>query len=194
MANQFLIKKGTDQASGKIKWQAMEAAEFNAFRKSAEGKGRYFIEFGDITIEATEAQYRVWKAEREHANYLNRQKKKRKIVTVSLSAVYMEEQLRGENVVPDEGIDVEASTISIIEVEELRNCLRMLDKDSLRLITELFLSANGKDEAELAREFGISQQAVNARKKKILKNLKISICKNQKKSADKSVRPKKAET
>ena len=182
MSGQFFIKKDPEARADNIEWISMNIEEFRAFRKSEEGKDRYFIEFDDLTIEATQSQYKTWRSEKDHGLYLLDEKKRRGMITVSLETVYQAERRADECAIPDEEADVETNTILKLEIDCLRNSMQTLDAESQRMIRELFLAAERKSEQELAKEFGITQQAVSWRKKKIFEKLKKSICKNQKKS------------
>ena len=176
----FFVKKDPNTVGKNIEWVQMELDEFNQFRKSKEGKGRFFIELSDITIESTRDEYLAWKKENNHANYLMAQKVKRGCLTVSMEALYYEELLRGENVIPDDAIDMEAEIILKIDVERVRQCLQNLDSESAYIIYSLFLSGKRKSQRELAGELGLTQQAMSWRKKKILEKLKIAFVKTEK--------------
>lgn len=62
----------------------------------------------------------------------------------------------------------------------LNEALCTLDDESFILIDALILGQNRKSERDLASEFGLSQKAINKRKHKILKNLKLLVLKTEK--------------
>ena len=70
--------------------------------------------------------------------------------------------------------------ISHIERRALRAAIQALDAESRYIVDALFFSSNRKKESDLAKELGITQQGINRRKKKILKNLKILVVKSKK--------------
>ena len=67
-----------------------------------------------------------------------------------------------------------------MEYRALRVALHQLDKDSRLLIHALYLADERKTERDLAKELGVSQNAINKQKKKILQKLKILVVKIQK--------------
>ena len=85
-----------------------------------------------------------------------------------------------EGILPDETANTEELAIKSIVQKALFAALSTLDAESYQLIDALILSDDQKSERELALEFGLSQNAVNKRKNKILKNLKILVVKLEK--------------
>ena len=75
---------------------------------------------------------------------------------------------------------MEAEVILRMEYRALCAALHQLDKDSRRLIHALYLADERKTERDLAKELGVSQNAINKQKKKILQKLKILVVKIQK--------------
>ena len=98
----------------------------------------------------------------------------------SFLSLYTDHEYSGEEVIKDESQDVEAEVIADIEKEILHIALNCLDTESFLLINALYLADEPKTERELASELGVSQNAINKRKKKILKTLKFLVVKNQK--------------
>ena len=178
MPQQFWIKK-TSETKGKTdEWIMLNADEFNLFRQSSEARGRYFIEMEDITIEASKQQYKQWRKESNHRDYLSRQQ--RQYATVPLMSPYLSEQLDGENVTPDLSFDMEEMVMDRLEIEELRKSMESLDADSLHILHSLYIAEPPMTEADLAAEIGVTQQAINKRKKKILGILKNAVVKSEK--------------
>jgi RNA polymerase sigma factor (sigma-70 family) len=64
------------------------------------------------------------------------------------------------------------SDMAFQEQNRLQSLLALLSESDRRLIEQLFLE--GRTETELARELGISQQAVSKRKQKLLSRLRCS--------------------
>lgn len=69
-----------------------------------------------------------------------------------------------------------------IETAALQKALTRLDSQNYQLIHALYLADNQKTEREIAQELGVSQNAINKQKKKILKTLKFLVVKLQKSS------------
>ena len=74
-------------------------------------------------------------------------------------------------------MDVEGQALRNAEKKALRAALSLLDAASYQLIYALYLAERRKSEYELAREYGVSQNAIHKRKKKILKILKNLVVK-----------------
>ena len=75
---------------------------------------------------------------------------------------------------------VEAEIILRMEYRALCAALHQPDKDNRLLIHALYLADERKTERDLAKELGVSQNAINKQKKKILQKLKILVVKIQK--------------
>jgi len=153
----------------------MTGQEFYRFVNSPEGQGRYFIDMNNVVLEATKEEARAYRSERDHSDYLRAQAE-----GWSTLSLYSDCICNGEDAVKDESQDVEAEAIMNIEYRALHMALAYLDADSFMLINALYLAERHKTERELANELGISQNAVNKRKKKILNALKTMVVKIQK--------------
>lgn len=70
----------------------------------------------------------------------------------------------------DESMDVEKIVIDAIVIEQLKESLKLLDKEEYELITALFYE--GKSEREYAAQCGISRTTLQYRKYRILEKLK----------------------
>ena len=64
----------------------------------------------------------------------------------------------------------------------LNEALSSLDEESYMIIDALILGHDRRSERDLAAEFGLSQKAINKRKQKTLKNLKLLVLKLEKSS------------
>lgn len=161
-------------------WIEMTGREFYQFVNSPEGRGRHFIDMGDVVLESTEMEAKLYRAERDRSDYLREQAEKWS--TLSMYAFEDEYECSGEEIVADTVQDVEDEVILRTEVKALRSALSLLDAESCRLICALYLDDELKTERELAAEYGVSQVAVHKRKKKILNTLKLLVIKNEKSS------------
>ena len=164
--------------TSEIEWIEMTGKEFYRFIHSKEGQGRHFIDMGDVVLEATEAEVRSYKAEQNHRYYIQAQEDGWS--TLSIYAIVDKNGCSGEEVVGDDTQDVETEAIQRIEQKALRTALYLLDEESRRLIQALYLADERKTERDLAKELGISQNAVNKQKKKILQRLKFLVVKIEK--------------
>lgn len=180
MAKQYYIKKDPSASDSDIEWIAINGKEFYQLITSPTGKGRYFIDMDDFIIETSEADYKDWRKEKDHSDYLREQEMN--IQVLSLSSDVFPESGSGNEIVPDETTDTEEQAIASIARKALSVALGMLDAESYFLIDSLILSENRKSERDVASEFGLSQNAVNKRKNKILRNLKFLVVKAEKSS------------
>lgn len=180
MAKQYYIKKDPSVDGPNVEWIAINGKEFYQLITSPAGKGRYFIDMEDFMIEANSAEYTAWRKEKDHHDYLCEQESSLRLL--SLYSDMPTENINGEELIADKALNTEELAIKAITQKELLSALSTLDAASYRLIDALILSDCRKSERDLASESGLSQKAINKRKNKILKNLKILVLKSEKSS------------
>lgn len=178
MAKQYYIKKNPATSGPDVEWIAINGKEFYQLITSPVGRGRYFIDMDDFMIEASETEYVEWRREKNHSDYLRKQEKE--IQMLSLHTDMRSRDGGSEEDVRDLGTDTEAQAIASIARKALNTALNSLDPESYLIIDTLILSPGDKSERDLAAEFGLSQKAINKRKQKILKNLKLLVLKLEK--------------
>lgn len=178
MVKQYYIKKDPAVSGPDIEWTALNGKEFYQLITSPAGKGRYFIDMDDFMIEASETEYVEWRREKNHSDYLRMQEKE--IQMLSLHTDVRSGDGRSEEDIRDQGTDTEAEAIASIVRKALNTALNSLDQESYLIIHALILSPGDKSERDLAAEFGLSQKAINKRKQKFLKNLKLLVLKLEK--------------
>lgn len=178
MYKRYFRKKDPTCKPENIQWIEMTGSEFYHFVNSPEGKGRYFIDMGDVVLEANEVEARNFKIEQNHSYYIQAQEDGR--YTLSLYAAEDENRCTGEEIVADETQDVEAEVILRMECRALQMALYQLDKQSRLLIQALYFADERKTERDLAKKLGVSQNAINKQKKKILQKLKFLVVKSEK--------------
>lgn len=178
MRQQFYIRNASDG-----QWQKINGEEFHRLVSSAAGKGRFFIDLDDITIEASEAEYKDWKKEKDHSDYLAEQAEGWQELSIYSDDIGGYEGCdSGEEALADESIDVEQDAIRNTEKEALRLALKLLDAASYQLIYAMYLSEHRKSGCELAVEHGVSHNTIYKRKNKILEFLKKLVEKPEKSS------------
>jgi len=180
MAKQYYIKKDPSANGPDVEWIAINGKEFYNLITSPAGKGRYFIDMEDFMIEANKSEYMEWRKEKDHHDYLSEHE-----AGIQLLSLYSDIQTgngNGEEIVSDESLGTEELALKSIAQKALLAALNTLDMESYQLIESLILSDCRKSERELASVFGLSQNAVNKRKNKILENLKILVVKSEKSS------------
>jgi len=112
VARQYLRKAEPYDQDPDSEWISMTGKEFYRFISSPESKGRYFIKWDDLVIEASKAQYSDWLCDEEHSGYLREHENGWN--TVSLYSDLSQEGRSGEELVPDPAADVEIRAISNI--------------------------------------------------------------------------------
>ena len=150
----------------KLEWIEMTGREFYRFVNSPEGQGRHFIDMDDVVLEASEAEARSFKTEKNHRYYIQNQEESWS--TLSLYAIEDENGCSGEEVSRDETQDVEREVIRRMETAQLRQALKCLDSESYWLIHALYLADTRKTLRQLSLNSGVPVMTLQDRKKKAL--------------------------
>ena len=177
MAKQYYIKKDPSASGADIEWIAINEKDFYQLITSPAGKGRYFIDMDEFMIESTEAEYKDWRKEKDHRDYLHEQESQ-----VQLLSLYGSENDSRGDLIPDMSASTEEQALASILRKALNEALSSLDKESYMIIDALILAQDRKSERDLASEYGLSQNAVHKRKKNILENLRLLVVKAEKSS------------
>lgn len=178
----YLVKKDEHLPTSQDNWIEMNALQFAAFLETNAGQRRRnrFLQLnntlGDdeaIFYECSEKEYPIWKKERESELYKNRRQRQYGYTIVTFTTITEDgEEIAGENILPDPGVDIEGEFIVRSEIERLTQAIAQLTDDERILIHQFFLSPKPVSELEYGKVNGISQQAANKRKKAVLKKLK----------------------
>lgn len=178
----YLVKKDEHLPTTQDNWIEMNALQFAAFLETDAGQRRRnrFLQLnntlGDdevIFYECSEKEYPIWKKERESELYKNRRKRQCGYTIVAFATITEDgEEIAGENILPDPGVDIEGDFIVRSEIERLTQAIAQLTDDEQKIIHQFFLSPKPVSELEYGKVNGISQQAANKRKKAVLKKLK----------------------
>ena len=172
MAKQYYIKRDPSASGADIEWIAINGKDFYQLITSPAGKGRYFIDMDGFMIESTEAEYKDWRKERDHSDYLHKQESQ-----VQLLSLYgCEDDSQGDSI-PDMDVSTEETALHSLELQELTKALKMLDDDEYSLIYALFLSQNCKTQSQLSSRLGLTQAGISRQKKRILEKLKFLVIK-----------------
>lgn len=178
MKKQCFRKKEISTVANDFEWIQMSGQEFYQFIMSSDGRGRYFIDMGDIVIEAPRDIYEDWHREHSYQQYRNKQIKRIKPIVLSLYGNDSFERKNGEAAILDNSIKIEDEVIRTLDIDALNIALLNLDPISYHIIYSYYLAKDCKSEQEIATELGISQPALHKRKKKILKKLKTLVIKH----------------
>ena len=180
MKKVYLVKKDPSQPESKDNWIVMNSREFAMFLKTPEGQTRK-KNFGQlngcdeddviIIAECGEESAIEWKRERDRSDYCDRNKQSSPFAFFSVDAKN-EKGLDGVGILADPACNVELEIILKISIEELRKAVSKLSDDERELIQRLFLDEEPVPERVYGEQRGLSQQAVNNRKARILEKLK----------------------
>ena len=177
MAKQYYIKKDPSVSGPDIEWLSINGKEFYKLVTSAAGRGRYFIDMDEFMIESTEAEYKEWRKERDHSDYLHEQESQ-----IQFLPLYGSEDDSQGDLIPDMATSTEETAIHSLELQELTKALKMLDDDEYSLIYALFLSRDRKTQSQLTKRLGLTQGGISRQKKRILEKLKFLVIKSRKSS------------
>lgn len=175
MKKSYLVKKNPNATA---EWIEMNGKQFYEFISSPAGKGRYFMDCDTYEIEVTHEQYREWKLEVNHHNYL--QGFEDEVLILSFENIRRDNYIPVDELFADLSANVEDEVIKNIDFQLLAEAVQSLPDDERRLIGELFMRDKPKTEQEIAKAKGVSQQAIHKRKNKILKKIKMLVVKSQK--------------
>ena len=115
----------------------------------------------------------IFRKSERRKQYVKECEKDSEIETISYNTPLRDqEDLTIEDVVSDSLKSVEDDALHEIELEIMRRALKSLSDEELKIIHALFLSKKKLTEEKLAKEMGVSHQAISKRKARILKKLK----------------------
>ena len=150
------------------KYIEMPYEEFNRRRQEDEScREKRFLSLHGMLMEVTEEEYVSYYKDKRRQRYIDERAKK--FGTFSYDALTTDE-FNGKDILADPNSNVEAEVQARYFTEKLRTALSELTDDERILITLHYY----KDisESELAKKYGISQQAISKRIKKIREKLK----------------------
>ena len=153
------------------KYIEMPYEEFNRRKQEDESyREKRFLSLHGMLVEVTEEEYISYYKEKRRQRYIDERAKK--FGTFSYDALTTDE-FNGKDILSDPNSNVEAEVQARYFTEKLRTALSELTDDERILITLHYY----KDisESELAKKYGISQQAISKRIKKIREKLKSII-------------------
>lgn len=129
--------------------------------------------YDEIYVEIPMDSVSIFRKPERRKQYVKDCEENSEIETISYNAPLRDqEDLAIEDVVSDSLKSVEDDALHEIELEIMRRALKALTDEELRIIHALFLSKKKLTEEKLAKEMGVSHQAISKRKARILKKLK----------------------
>ena len=166
-------------ADGSKRWTRLTGQALYDFLQTERGKKTYFFVDTDdngvaigVEIRNTEVASEL-KGNKNHGDYLKQVRDESGYITVSFDYFETEDGTStGDEVIPNDDDSIENDVLRQFELETLRRALDTLTEDEYALICALFLQDEPMTESEYAIQKGTTQQAINKRKKTILKKLR----------------------
>lgn len=182
MIKVFYIEDNNGQyvsADGSKRWTRLTGQALYDFLQTERGKKTYFFVDTDdngvaigVEIRNTELASNL-KGDKNHSDYLKQVRDESGYITVSFDYFETEDGTStGDEVIPNDEDSIENDVLRQFDLETLRRALDTLTEDEYALICALFLQDEPMTESEYANQKGTTQQAINKRKKAILKKLR----------------------
>lgn len=177
MKKRYIIWKDPACNGRDVEWIEIDGKQFAEMMKLPENRKRHFLRFtgepyGEaetLLIEATEEQYRAWKKEYDAARY--RSERDKGITVLSLdNPLSVEDGTTLHDLIPDERESVEEMALKSALVSQVLRWVDSLPEEDRKLLLAAY--SDGKTTVQLAREYGVSQQAISKRLGRILSQLK----------------------
>ena len=173
----YFIRKDTKKAGKAKEWIEMEGDEFYRFLHTKEAKARYFIRLkndGDedcdvIYMEASDKDFRNWKANDNHQRYYRKYTRGRGYKKVSMSAHADEDGLLVEEVVASGDEMTEELAIRGLQVETLYHAMDLLSNAERKILDMYYWKGMGQQ--EIAEALNTSQPNIRQRLRRIHKKL-----------------------
>ena len=149
-----------------------------AYLKSEEGKKKYFDVWKDddrdvmIGVEVPPERAKRYAAEQRRRRYVKAVMKELDISITSLDIITdaETESFNGEQILPLLSVNLEEDLLDKFEREELHKAIKKLTKEEQELI--YFHYFENRSETDLAKAYGISQQAISKKIRKIREKIK----------------------
>lgn len=130
---------------------------------------KYYIRVHGTLVQVTSEVYKEWHQAKRKVKTLYEKDKRNGLV--SYDSMDTEDTL-GEEMIPDVGVpSVEDIAVNVLLCKKLHDCLSQLTEAEHSLIFALFYEC--RSEREYAKILGISQNAVNKRRQKVLTKLRV---------------------
>ena len=141
--------------------------------RNPEYADRYFLPFQDCLLEVPFEDYQKEYQDIRRSKYLHKEAERNG--EISYDALDSD-GINGEEIIRDVYVDVERDAITQIMIKNLRHAFRQLTEEERELIDSLYYQE--ESERQYAAVLGISQKAVNKRRRKVLGKLKALLEKN----------------
>lgn len=126
----------------------------------------FFIYMEGTLVEVSREVYEAYYRSANHSEYLDKMERhKGKVLFSDLDS----EGIIGEEMIPDQSVNIEERAIMSILADKLRYCITLLSEEDQALIHALYFL--GFTEREYAEKMGLSQSAIHKRKQRTIKKL-----------------------
>lgn len=130
-------------------------------------ENRFFIPLQGMLLEVSREVYAEFYREKERNRYLRKLDKENGLLSIDS---FERADDSGMDYLTDTVTDMEGEVMEKLQLDKLRECISLLSYEEQKLIYQHYYDEIS--EVELGREYGISQQAVSKRLKKIREKLK----------------------
>jgi RNA polymerase sigma factor (sigma-70 family) len=120
-----------------------------------------------MLLEVSESDYKAFYRDAERQKYLR--KEANRVGVMSYNALDTDE-ISGEDIIPDTSPPPDEQAMDKLLLEEMLSCFGRLHEADQKLLAALYFENKG--ERLLAKELGITHQAINKRRQKILSKLR----------------------
>ena len=163
---------------GKKCYKALTGQALYEYLRTEDGKKKYFDVWQDddravmVGVEVPPERAKIYEAEKRRRRYLYAVMEELDISITSLDVLTNNENetVNGEHALPSLSVSVEETLLDKLEKEELHKAIKKLTKEEQELI--YFHYFDNRSETELARIYGISQQAISKKIRKIREKIK----------------------
>ena len=128
---------------------------------------KFFLPLHGMLMEVTEETYKEYYRDKRRQKYIDERSKANG--DISYNSFDTDEML-GEDILADKQTDVETEGINKMTVAELRKAFLLLSPDEIELLKLRYFKEYS--EIKLSQYYGVSQQAISKRIKKILSKIK----------------------
>lgn len=156
----FILEKGNYKEITYSELKQLEQADKSYMDK-------FFLPLHGMLMEVTEEAYKEYYRDKRRQKYIDERSKANGDISYNS---FDTDELLGEDILVDKHTDVEAQVISKMTVQQLRQAFLLLSTDEIALLKLRYFKEYS--EIKLSKYYGVSQQAISKRIKKILSKIK----------------------
>lgn len=156
----FILEKGNYKEITYSELKRLEQADKSYMDK-------FFLPLHGMLMEVTEEEYKEYYRDKRRQKYIDERSKANGDISYNS---FDTDELLGEDILVDKHTDVEAQVISKMTVQQLRQAFLLLSTDEIALLKLRYFKEYS--EIKLSKYYGVSQQAISKRIKKILSKIK----------------------